>query len=237
MEDNEDFILLASFDIGKNNFAFYIEEVNIKEISGIKSTSKLKRYHQNGTPTIEFSKILNTVYSNGKKILLKNVSLTNGVDKSKYFDIEFCYNMIDILDEYSEYWDDVKYIIIEQQMSFGNKVNPMALKLAQHCSSYFINKYGRCDKQIVEFPSYHKTHVLGAEKIEKKTKTGKTSYKNIGAKERKKWAIEQAFYILSLRNDFETMADIGSMKKQDDVSDVIIQLQAFKYLYFVDNIF
>jgi len=40
---------------------------------------------------------------------------------------------------------------------------------------------------------------------------------------------------MSLREDFETMSDVGIMKKRDDVNDVLIQLQAFKYLYFVDN--
>jgi len=33
------------------------------------------------------------------------------------------------------------------------------------------------------------------------------------------------------------MSEIGSIKKKDDLSDVIIQLQAFKYLYFVDKFY
>ena len=111
----------------------------------------------------------------------------------------------------------------------------MALKLAQHCESYFINKYGRCDKQIIEFPAYHKTQILGCEKIEKKTKSGKISYKAIEKGDRKKWNIEMCSSILIERDDFETLSEIISMKKKDDVSDVICQLQAFKYLYFVDD--
>ena len=79
--------------------------------------------------------------------------------------------------------------------------------------------------------------MLGAEKIKTFTKTGKVSYKNIGDKERKKWTVEQAFSILELRDDFETMSEIGSMKKKDDVCDNICMMQAFKYLCFVDLIF
>ena len=231
MNNKENIIWIASFDLGKLNFAFYIEEIQLQDFSSMKLISENKKYNINGTPTLDFSHILEKVYSNGKNILLKNINLTNGVDSKKYFDLEYCYNMSDVLDEYSEYWDKVDFIIIEQQMSFGKKTNTMALKLAQHCASYFINKYGRCAKKIIEFPSYHKTHTLGAEKITKTTKNGKITYKNIDAKERKKWAVEQAFYILSLRDDFETMSEISLMKKKDDVSDVIIQLQAYKCLY------
>ena len=226
---------IASFDIGSRNFAFYIEEIDIKQLLGIKNIQKGQRYNLNGTPTPDFNDILDKVYSNGKKILLQNVDLTKGADKTKYFDFELCYNMVDTLNKYSDYWDSVDFIIVEQQMSFGKKINTMALKLAQHCESYFINKYGRCDKKIIEFPAYHKTQILGSEKIIKVTKTGKTSYKNIDSRERKKWAIEQALLVLSSRGDIETIDIIEKSKKKDDLSDVIIQLQAFKYLYFVDS--
>ena len=229
-------VYIACFDIGKINFSFYIEEIQVEKLSNITNIDKNNRYNPDGTPTEDFHKILENIYSNGKRILLKNINITENVDKNKYFDIELCYNMVDVLNEYVEYWDKVDYIIVERQMSFGKKINTMALKLGQHCQSYFINKYGR-DKKVIEFDAYHKTHVLGAEKIKTFTKTGKVSYKNIGDKERKKWTVEQAFSILELRDDFETMSEIGSMKKKDDVCDNICMMQAFKYLCFVDLIF
>ena len=46
---NEDNITIASFDIGKKNFAFYIEEINLKELKEIKNISKIKRYNIDGT--------------------------------------------------------------------------------------------------------------------------------------------------------------------------------------------
>ena len=233
-ENDNDIIWLASFDIGKKNFAFYIEEINLKQLKDIENISKLKRYNLDGTCTAEFRKILDSVYMNGKKILLKNVDLTAGTNKNKYFDIELCHNLIGVLDEYSEYFDNVSYVIVEQQMSFGKKVNTMALKLGQHCESYFLFKYGRF-KKVIEFPSYYKTQVLGAEKLKKTTKTGKTSYKAVDKSIRKKWAIDEASTILAEREDFNTLSELTSMKKSDDVSDVIIQLQAFKYLYFIDK--
>ena len=229
-----DNIWIASFDIGKKNFAFYIEEINLKELKDINNIQKLKRYKADGTCTDEFEKIIRAVYMNGKRILLKNIDLTVGTDKKKYFDIELCHNLIDTLDKYQEYFDKVSYVVVEQQMSFGKKVNTMALKLGQHCESYFLFKYGRF-KEVIEFTSYYKTQVLGAEKIKKSTKTGKISYKAVDKASRKKWSIDEASTILAEREDFHTLSEITSMKKSDDVSDVIVQLQAFKYLYFVEG--
>ena len=188
----------------------------------------------NGTCTTEFTILMEEIYRNGNNKLLKNVNLTEGTDKDKYFDSDICYNMFDMLDEYKEYWDKVSYVIVEKQMSFGKKINTMALKLGQSCQSYFMINYSR-DLKVIEFPAYYKTIVLGAPQTETKTKTGKIKFKTLGDRERKKWSVQEGFYIMSLRDDFETMSDVGIMKKRDDVNDVLIQLQAFKYLYFVDN--
>jgi len=234
MDNKNDIIWVASFDIGKCNFCFYIEEFKLSQIESIINIPKSKRYNPNGTCTPEFNLILNQIYMNGTKKLLKNVNLTKGTDKNKYFDIELCHNLIDVLDEHSEYWDNCSYFVVEQQMSFGKKVNTMALKLGQHCESYFLFKYGRFRK-VIEFPSYHKTQVLGSEKLEKITKKGKKTYKNVDKYARKKWAIEKGAGVLAQRNDFNTLTEITSMKKKDDCMDNIVQMQAFKYLYFVDK--
>ena len=233
-EEEDEIIWIASFDIGKCNFSFYVEEINLTKLKSIKNIKKDDRYFMNGTCTTEFTILMEEIYRNGNNKLLKNVNLTEGTDKDKYFDSDICYNMFDMLDEYKEYWDKVSYVIVEKQMSFGKKINTMALKLGQSCQSYFMINYSR-DLKVIEFPAYYKTIVLGAPQTETKTKTGKIKFKTLGDRERKKWSVQEGFYIMSLRDDFETMSDVGIMKKRDDVNDVLIQLQAFKYLYFVDN--
>lgn len=233
-EDEDEIIWIASFDIGKCNFSFYVEEINLTNLKSIKNIKKEDRYFNNGTCTKEFASLMEKIYKNGDNKLLKNVNLTEGTDKEKYFDSDICYNMFDVLDEYKEYWDKVSYVIVEKQMAFGKKINTMALKLGQSCQSYFMMNYSR-DLKVIEFPAYYKTIVLGAPQTEAKTKTGKIKFKTLGDRERKKWSVQEGFYIMSLREDFETMSDVGIMKKRDDVNDVLIQLQAFKYLYFVDN--
>jgi hypothetical protein len=67
------------------------------------------------------------------------------------------------------------------------------------------------------------------------TKKGKKTYKVMGDKERKNWSVKEGFYLLALREDYETMNEILAMKKKDDVNDVILQLQAYKYITFVER--
>ena len=110
----------------------------------------------------------------------------------------------------------------------------MAIKLGQHCYSYFTFKYGRF-KTIVEYPAYHKTQILGAEKIKNVTKKGKITYKAVKKPARKKWSVQKALDILEKRGDVDSILQIVNTSKKDDLSDVITQLQSFKYLAYVDQ--
>jgi hypothetical protein len=228
MEDT-DIVWIASFDIGKKNFAFYIEEFDKSEILKLPKLTNAKRYNADGTTTSVFSKIVEQVCSNGKCILFQNSDLTDGCKKNSYLDPETYHNMTDLLDQYVDYWDQCDAFVIEKQMSFGKRHNTMALKLGQHCWSYFAFKYSRF-KEIVEFPAYHKTQILGAKKLEKNNKKGNLKYTSIDKPARKKWSVEKAMDILKSRNDFDTIKNLTSARKRDDLADVLCQLQAFKIL-------
>ena len=222
-------IWCASFDIGKKNFSFYVEEIDISYLQTIQDVTS-KRYESNGTPTPEFANLLEKVFADGRTVLIENVDITNNCDKKSKLDPETFHNMTDVLDKYSSVWDKCHVFVIEKQMQFGLQINPMALKLGQHCYSYFCFKYGRF-KQIIEYPAYNKTQILGAEKVT--SKNGK--YKSMDKPSRKKWCIEKAFQILSVRNDLETLSKIRNTKKKDDLSDVICQLCSWKYLTFIQE--
>ena len=228
-------IRVCSIDIGKKNFAFYIEEIDNEALLSIQTIPKENRYHLNGTPSEEFKSILKRVWSNGKTILFQNNDLTKNCKKGAYLDTEVYYNMIDLLDSHGSYWDSCEAFVIEKQMSFGKKNNTMAVKLAQHCWSYFAFRYGRF-KQIIEFPAYYKTQILGAPKTEKRLKNGKITYKSIDKPARKKWSIVQATEIFKDREDDNTMSSLNSNKKKDDLADCVTQLQAYKYIVFVDKL-
>lgn len=224
---SNDIIWVASFDIGKKNFAFYIEEIDITEILNLPKIDKNKRYNLNGTITDEFKENLNKIYLNGKNILFENLDITKNCQKNSYLELEMFYNMTEMLDLYEDFWKQCDIFLVEQQMSFGKNRNTMALKLGQHCQSYFSIKYGR-NVDIIEFPAYNKTNILGAEKIY--TGKGKNKYKTIDKPARKKWSIEKAKDIFTLRNDLESLEIILSSRKKDDLADVLCQLQAFKVI-------
>ena len=228
---------VASFDIGKKNFAFCIEEFDKKNLIGIENIPAGRRYNADGTLTPEMEELLQRVFSNGKIILHANVDLTKNCDPKQKLDPETFHNMTDVLDEYTHEWDSCDCFIIEEQMAFGKKLNKMAVKLGQHCYSYFAIRHGR-DKRVFEFPAYHKTQVLGAPKIEGKPyKSGKTRYKAMEKPQRKAWSVKKALEILTSREETEYLDQMRSVRKRDDLADVLTQLQAFKYMMYVDRSF
>ena len=229
-----DLVTVASFDIGKKNFAFCIEEFDRTLLESIPTPTS--KYKIDGTPTLPMQQSLKKVFQNGKIILHKNIDLTYNCDEKKMLDPETFHNMIDELNKYKSYWDNCLCFIIEEQMSFGKKLNKMAMKLGQHCYSYFTFYYGRT-KQVIEFHAYHKTQVLGAPKSQGKPyKSGKIRYKAMEKTDRKKWTVEKAIQILSDRGEQEVLKNLTNKKKKDDLADTLCQLQAAKYRIFVEKI-
>lgn len=216
-----DKIWIASFDIGKKNFAFCIEEVDVEFLSNVDNVDSKERYFKDGTVTPKFGEVIHKVCQSGKIVLFENLDITQGVDKKAYLDPITFINMTKTLDSYKEYWEKCSVFVIEQQMSFGKQRNTMALKLGQHCFSYFIFHFADF-KKVIEFPAFHKTKVLGAPK-------------KMSKYERKMWSVNQAVNILIERDDKDTLKHINSRKKRDDLGDVITQVNAFKYLCFVDK--
>ena len=213
-------MICASFDIGKKNFSFCVEY--FKE--ALPKRYSKKKYKLDGSCEIEFEKVVNEVYLNGDILFLTNVDITNNCDPKLSLDPETFYNMTEELDKHLDLWDKCDVFIIEKQMMFGKQTNPMAVKLAQHCYSYFIFKYGKF-KQIIEYPAYNKTQILGALKAKVKNK-----YVSMKKPERKKWCINKALDIVKNRKDNNTLQQILLSKKKDDLCDVICQLQSWKVL-------
>lgn len=235
-EQTPETIWICSVDIGSVNFAFYVEEIDRVSLLKIKNIPEKERYNTDGTLTNAMQKILDLVCKNGKTILHKNSDISKNCVKGKKLDQNTFHNMTDLLDAYSEYWDKCCCFVVEQQMAFGKmKSNPKAVKLGHHCQSYFLFRYGRF-KTVIEFPAYHKTQVLGCAKIKgKKCKNGNYRWKSIPKPLRKKWSVVKATEILSNRGEEDTIKNIKTTTKKDDLADTLNQLQAFKFLCFVDK--
>lgn len=230
-------VYIASFDIGKKNFAFVIQEFDKKFLTSLKNIPKKDRYYKNGTCQPEFHNLLEKIHTHGKIMLIRNIDLTYNCNKKAYLDPQTFINMIDVLDEYKQYWECVEVFLIEQQMNFGNKKrNPMAMKLGQHCYSYFVFNY-RNFKKIIDFPSYHKTQVLGApKKFGVITKEYKNGNKRDIKDNRKKWSCRIVGDILLKRNDTDSLDIWSDGKKQDDMSDCVLMINAYAYMKFVDKL-
>uniref|UniRef100_A0A6C0EKP2 Uncharacterized protein n=1 Tax=viral metagenome TaxID=1070528 RepID=A0A6C0EKP2_9ZZZZ len=224
-----DKIWIASFDPGRDNFAFCVEEFDRKELLGVKNIPTAQRYNADGTTTSKMEKILEKVFANGRIVLHKNLDLASNCNRGRTLDPEVFHNMVDALDEYMDYWSKCSAFIIEEQMAFKNKFNKIATKLGQHCYSYFVCKFGRF-KEVLTFPAYHKTQVLGAPKVK-----GKVRWKAMDKPARKKWSVAKAIEILTSRGEMRVLEKLTTARKKDDLADVLTQLQAFKYLVYVDK--
>lgn len=242
-EINKGCVWACSIDIGSKNFCWYIEEYNEEEIKKIIPLSKSLRYKEDSSTTPDMEKLLEKIYKNGKVISHVNSDITEGcVRKGKVLDPNTFHNLTDLFDSYADYFNKCSFIVIEQQMSFKNKFNFMALKVGQHCFSYFMLRYGRF-KYVVEFPAYYKTQILGAaKKPGVKCKNGKMKWKAVDKPARKKWAVVKYTDIMLSKGQVVETHTMGTKGrkikiKNDDLADTYLQLQAWKYLYYVDKIY
>jgi|LakMenEpi03Aug12_release.lakeMendotaPanAssembly.Ray.scaffolds.fasta_scaffold299244_2 hypothetical protein len=202
-------MFIATFDMGTRNFAFCVERRDsTKRKKGIKPT-----FDAEGNPTDEYREQLEQVYQDGRLIECQRIDL---VEYGKQQQIGNIYlTLTRVLDMFTPLWDVVDVILIEQQMAYGrNKANIQALRLAQHCLSYFYTVYGSF-KTIQEWSSTHKTRMLGCPHSGRRTH-----------RERKQFSVNLATRILRERKD--PLLDVFySLSKQDDVSDCVLMAQTF----------
>ena len=108
----EDKMWIASFDPGKYNFAFCIEEISISKINSIHDIPKGDRYWPDGTPTERFASVLDSIFSNGTVTIFKNSDLSKNCRKGSCVDLEMFHNLTELLDQYSDWWDKCSFFVI-----------------------------------------------------------------------------------------------------------------------------
>jgi len=227
-------IRIASFDIGKKNFAFYVEDcrpdILLKLSSSYSSLPKKFQRRVKGLMNNKIDTMLSILYKSSKRVEMGVFDLRERKD-SNILDMETRVNMCHLLESYNWLWLTCDIIIIEQQYFNikGGEANVDAIKLGECCLCWFLINYGLF-KEIQYFGSTYKTQTLGAPN--KMTKS-----------QRKKWSIEKGRSIFNLRNDEEGLNLLDSKKnsagkkqKQDDICDCIIMTQAYKFRKLVSNI-
>lgn len=155
---------------------------------------------------------LDQLYKTGKRVYWKVVDF----EKDLKAGIEVFVPMIKFLDDNREQWDKCNGIIIEKQL----KINYNAQVVQHFIFSYFKNLYGPF-KYISDISATRKTQVLGAPK-------------KMDKKERKKWAVQEATRVFTLREDFEGLKILHTAKA-DDLADACLQLKAFQHLVFINE--
>jgi hypothetical protein len=225
-------IWIASFDIGIKNFAFWVEKYSSENVNDLRKKYSAPTYSPDGTASQKTQEMLELIYTSGQCIIFENNALTD--EKKATVNRDTLCSLTELLDQHALVFDKCDYFVVEKQMAFGKFRNPKAIHLSHHVMSYFYIRHGRL-ANIVEFPAYHKTQVLGAQK-KQMVKKGKRIYKAIDKPSRKKWAVEKAQDILFARllrsSDEEySLMHLADNKKKDDVSDCLLQAIAFFILH------
>jgi hypothetical protein len=227
---------VCSFDPGVKNFSFLIEEYDMDIIKGLVCPPKTKRFvkkivsdeepparKKNGELkkpkkkkrgedleiSPEYNEFLEEFYHCSRTLFHKNTDVSVGakITSNKCLNQEIFTELTRLLDDHKEHFDSCQEIVIEEQMSFGARLNLTAIKIAQHVYSYFIIKYGNT-KKITIIPAYNKTQLLGCPGGLDKPK-------------RKKWIVEKVKEIWTLRGDLENVEKFSKNKKYDDIADTL----------------
>jgi hypothetical protein len=200
-------MIIAAFDMGTRNFAFCVERRTPVLGTGlVKPTFDIE-----GIPTEETRQYLEQVYNHGSLIECQRIDLVDLVQPQGNIYL----TLTSVLDRFGALWDHVDVFLVERQMSYGhNKSNIQALRLAQHCLSYFYTLYGPF-KTILEWPSTFKTRILGCPQTQRQTH-----------RERKQFSIQLAKQILHQRKD-PLLYVFDQQYKQDDIADCILMTQTY----------
>ena len=214
---------ILSIDIGTKNFAVWVDAY---PNSLFEERAVPLAYEKNGTATPPTRECVEKIAASGRTVFFANEDVQTGEDSRVEVSADTLCTLTDFLDSHMDIFSKCEYIVVEKQMQFGKIRNTKAVRVSHHVQSYFLIKFGRF-ANVCSFPAYHKTQVLGAEKVQVKTKKGSTRYKAVDKPTRKKWAVAVAEDILLARQEWNVIDKIACMKKRDDVSDCLLQSIAF----------
>lgn len=249
---------VATFDIGRVNFAFYVEDINIEKCKNLseqyyKLPKKLQRRYI-GPMNDEIAKIHTSLFKCGERVYMcvkdlttNGESLINNDSSCNDLNNQIRLNLFNHLKSFERVWETCNVFLIEEQYynpkakyKVQRGINKDAILLGECCYSYFVN-FHYPQREVKYFKAALKTQTLGCEnyimKVDKKTKLRVS--KKIQKYDRKKWSVEKAIEIFTLRNDQCALTLINEGKKcgqkQDDVADCVIMCAAYTFKTFILN--
>ena len=226
---------LATFDIGRKNFAHHVEDVALEGTDAIfsletryASLPRQLRRRVKGTVSPQISELLHLVCTSGTTIHQDVVDL-RADPKCKKIDLPTRNNLFTYLQRLVPLWQTCDLFIIEQQYfsTFTPKgrrgkkteANIDAIKLGECCYAWFQIKFPRAE--ILFYGSQNKTQILGAPN-------------SLSKYQRKKWAIGKMGELMELRGETKRLKRLREVKKRmhqklDDVADCVVMAQAYKF--------
>lgn len=228
-------IRLASFDIGKINFAQYVEDFDSNDMIRLEAkykglSPKLQRKTR-GVMNSEVWDILMEVVLSGLRVQTGVYNFTSEETDNygeRLWDNYARLNLLKHLRSYKYLWDTCDVVVIEQQYfnatAFGGKkkaksaggANVDAIKIAEATYMWFLDKYPH--KTIMYFGSQFKTQIFGAPVMDKP--------------KRKKWSTDQAreFYVMREDQDMINLYNLSEAVKRKRIKTEE-RVQSFKDQY------
>lgn len=207
---SKDCVRVASFDVGKVNFAHYVDDTPRDLLLTLeekyKSLPKKLQRRVRGKMNSNIEEILKELYSGGSRVHMGVYDLRNDSTSTK-LDIPTRRNILSHLRNLSELWDTCDMIVIEQQYfrifprgrrRAGTEANVDAIKIAEATFTWFLDNYPF--KEICYFGSQFKTQMLGAPP-------------KLNDSQRKKWAVEKTLEIHQYRKD-QNVLDLFNLEKR-----------------------
>jgi hypothetical protein len=198
---------IASFDIGKKNFAHYVEDSHVDIIDALRQeylSLKVKDRKLGG----------DAMTSIVQRVCLEGVMVSTGVfdlreTEENVLDVATRRNIIAHLESLKDLWKTCSLIVVEQQYfntftgfkarkpGAGGGANVDAIKIGEIVMTWFLMTFVReIDKgkmEVISYGSQFKTQTLGAPK-----KLDKAA--------RKKWSTERAEELYRERKDLNMIA-------------------------------
>jgi hypothetical protein len=221
--------------MAKKNYAYYIERLCVDDIKRLKgehnSIPYKERRRVKGPVTDVYAKFIDSVCNSGTMIdtdvanLKDERSEADGGNDGNVLTNQTRLNIMAYLDSKYKLLSLCDIFVIEQQYLsvFGKgkkarvNANVQCMKIGELTLTWLLQRFPKAEYCV--FNATYKTQLLGApDKL--------TDHK------RKKWAVEKAIAIYTRRDDKKALDRYECKRKEkqklDDMSDALIQCQAYK---------
>jgi hypothetical protein len=200
--------MIAAFDMGIKNFAFAVKDPVLGEFELLKNTClveedeiDLNKYKKQDLAQLMFDLKIDHKEKIKKKDMINLILTKKGKGKPK---TDLGLSMFQIMDDHRDIWEKCNIFLIERQMT----INLQALKLSHYLEAYL--KIYFPTKTILNYSASIKTKKLGAVDLKSKN-------------DRKKWTVQYVSKLLKGDN----LKYFQTLKKQDDIADVVCMIQAY----------